>query len=129
VSLLCRTLSVYLYFKPAPKDFMTKFVDCLIQLPNLRTLEVFGTDDVECIKKGLGRESAQFPGIRELGISDGTAKFVENCPNVETITALHQLSLAGATILGSHGNKLRELKRAVGIAEDCVRLGELREML
>ena len=129
VSLLYRTLSVYLYLRHGPKDFMAKFVDCLIQLPNLKTLEVFRTDDVESVTRGLERESARFPNIRELGISDRTAKFLENCPNVENIKALYKLSLESAMILGSHGNKLKKLKRVVGIAGNCVRLGGLKEML
>ena len=127
VFLLCRALSVYLHFKPAPKDLMAKFVDCLIQLPNLTTLEVFGTDSAGSIARGLERRSPLFPNIRELGISGDTAKFIENCPNVETITALHELSLENAMILGSHGKKLKKLKRVVGIAEDCVRLGEFED--
>lgn len=118
-----------LYFKDAPKNFMTKFVDCLIQLPNLRTLEVFGTSDVEAMTKGLKRKSARFPGIRELGISDSTANLIGNCPNVETITALPRLSMEGATVLSSRGGELKKLKRAVGIDENRVQLGELEEML
>ena len=115
-------ISTYTYTHPyTPEDLMTKFVDCLVQLPNLRTLDVFSTNNVKCIAKVLKRKSARFPGIRELGISDSTVIFVGNCPNVGTITALRQLSFGGAKNLGSYGG---ELKRVVGIYEDCVQLGE-----
>jgi len=112
---------VDLYFTNVPKDFMTKFIDCLIQLPNLRTLEVFDTSDFDPVIRGLKQVSARFPGIRELGINDNTAVFAGNCPNVETITALFRLSWRGATILGLHGGKLKKLKKVVGIDENFVR--------
>lgn len=108
---------------------MTKFVDCLIQLVNLKTLEVFSADSGEFITRGLEQPSALFPGICELGISDSTAQFVGNCPNVETITALNQLSLESATILSSRGRELKKLERVVGIAECFVQLDELESML
>lgn len=118
-----------LCFNGAPKDLMTKFVDCLTRLPNLRTLEIFGTSDVEPVTRGLKQKSAHFPGVRKLGISNTTAIFARNCPNVETITALPRISLEGSTILRSHGGELRNLKRVVGIAEKCVYLGEVEDML
>ena len=129
VSPLCRALSVDLYSEGTPKDLMTKFVACLIRLPNLRTLEIFRTNDAKAVTKGLERKSARFPGIRQLGICDSAARFVGNCPNVETITALPQLSLEGVTILCSYAGKSRKLKRVVGIVEDCVLSGEVKVML
>lgn len=107
---------------------MTKFVDCLVQLPNLKTLEVFATNDVESLAKGLKRESARFTGIHELGISDSTATFVGNCPNVETITVLHRLLSDGTKILSSHIGELKKLKRVIGIPEGYVRLGEPKKV-
>jgi hypothetical protein len=129
VALFCRTLSVDLYFKYAPKDLMSKFIDCLIQLPNLRTLEVFSTSHVSPITRGVKRKSARFPSIRELGISNRTAKFVRCCPNLETVTAPDRLNLEGAAVLSSHGRELNSLKRVVGIAEECVQSGELKDAL
>ena len=126
---LHRTISVDLYFIEAPRDLMTKFIDCLIQLPNLRTLEVFSTDDADSLAKGLKRKSARFPGIRELGISDKTAQFLGSCPNVETIMILRRFTSQGATILSSYGGELKKLKRVVGISEEDVPLGELKKMV
>jgi hypothetical protein len=120
---------VDLYFKYAPKDLMTKFINCLIQLPNLRTLEVFSASHISPITKGLKRKSAKFTSVRELAISNRTAKFVGSCPNVETVMAPDRLSLDGAAVLSSYGMVLKRLKRVVGIAENCVPLGELTGML
>ena len=108
---------------------MTKFIDCLIQMPNLRTLEVFSASHISPITKGLKRKSARFPSIRALAISDRTAKFVGNCPNVETVTAPDRLGSDGAAILSSYGGVLKNLKRIVGVAEYCVPLGEFNDML
>lgn len=122
-----RTLSVDLYFKYAPKDLMSKFIDCLVRLPNLKTLEVFSTSHIGPITRGVRRKSARFPSIRELAISNRTAKLVGCCPNVETVTAPDQLSLDGATILSSHGKELGKLRRVVGVAEESVQQGEPKD--
>jgi hypothetical protein len=108
---------------------MSKFIDCLVRLPNLRTLEVFSTSHLSPITKGLKRKSARFSSVRELAISNRTAKFIGCCPNVETVTAPDQLSLGGATVLSSYGKGLEKLKRVVGVAEDSVRLGKLEYAL
>ena len=127
--LLCRTVAVDLHIQQSTWDTMEKFVECLIQLPNLRTLEVFSAGDPYSITRELERKSARFPGVRELGISDGTAQFAGSCPNVETITALFEFSSKDARVLGFYGGRLKKLKRVVGIPEDCVRLGEFEETL
>ena len=118
-----------LHFKNAPEDLMTKFIDCLIRLPNLRTLEVFSTTNLYNVKRGLRRKSAKFPSVRELVINERTAGFIRSCPNVEVITAPSGLSDEGAKILNTHGRRLKNLKRVVGVNERCVRLGEFRDML
>lgn len=108
---------------------MKKFIDCLIQLPNLRTLEVFSASHITPITKGLKRKSARFSSVRELVITNRTAKFVGSCPGVETVMAPDQLSLNGAEILNSYSTVLKKLKRVIGIAESCVSLGELTGIL
>ncbi|KAF9782927.1 hypothetical protein BJ322DRAFT_182548 [Thelephora terrestris] len=122
IGVYVETLSVDLYFKHAPKDLMSKFIDCLVRLPNLRTLEVFSTSHLSPIPRGLKRKSAKFPSVRELAIGDRTAKFIGSCPNVETVTAPIQLSLGGANVLSSYGKELEKLKRVVGVSEDGVRV-------
>ena len=88
---------------------MTVFVDCLVQLPNLRTLEIFSTSHIGPITRGLKRKCARFPSIRELGISNMSAKFVGSCPNVESVTAAGGLCYDGATLLSSYGKELKKL--------------------
>ena len=119
-----RTISVDLHFGDAPGGLGAGFINCLAQLPNLRTLGVFCTGAIPDVRP-LGRNLTQFPGVRELVIVNETAKFVGRCPNVETIISPQPLSSIGATILNSVGRKLKKLKRVVGVARDGVQLGEL----
>jgi hypothetical protein len=110
-----------MWIPDAPKDLMTKFVDCLVQLPNLRTLEIFGVSQpiTELLQK-----RARFPGIRELWISEPLAEFVGSCPNVESVTFTDGLSWDGTEILSSQGKKL---KRVAGVHQGYVWQGELRD--
>lgn len=126
---LYSALSVDLRFMNAPKDLMTVFVDCLVRLPNLRTLEIFSTSHLDPITRGLKRKCARFPSIRELGISNATMKFVGSCPNVESVIVTDGLSGDGAPILSSYGKELGKLKRVVGVNECYVREGELKDIL
>jgi len=126
---LCRTLSVDLQFRNAPKDLMTKFVDCLVRLPNLRTLEVFGASHVGPITKGLKRKCARFPSVRELWISDKIVKFFGSCPNVESLITQDGLSWESIGILSSHRKELGHLKRVIGVNEYYVRQGKLGDTL
>ena len=107
---------------------MTKMVDCLANLPNLRSLEVFSTTHIGPVTKGLNRRCAQFPTIRELWIGDKLAKFVGSCPNVEIVTATGRLS-RDIDVLGSHGNELKWLKRVAGVHPESIWRGELRRIL
>ena len=120
-----RFISVDLRFEGAPRGLTTKFLNCLAQLPNLRTMEAFGTGGATSVIRGFERNPVQFPGVCELVIGDDTAEFIGRCPNVETIISPRPLSSIGATILNSEGRKLKKLKRVVGVAEDSVQLGEL----
>lgn len=127
--LLCRVLSVDLKFRAAPKDLMTKFVDCLVRLPNLRTLEVFTASHIGPITRGLKRKCAQFTSVRELWISDKTVKFIGSCPNVESIIAPYGLSWDSNQVLCSYtGQGLGKLKRLVGVNKCHVGQGELRRI-
>lgn len=115
-----RIISVDLRFDNSPKDLMRKFMNCLVRLCNLKTLEIFSTTHAAPI----ARRSARFPSIRELVITNSTVQFVRNCPNVEVVTVLDQLYVTGALILHSHRKGLKELKRVVGVVEGSVWLGE-----
>lgn len=113
-----------LHFKYSPKDLMANFINCLKRLPNLRTLEVFDTSHMDPITRGLKLKSARFPSVRELVISNRTAKFIWGCPNVETVVAPRGLHFEGSKILGSHGKELKNLRRVVGVGEGSVGVGE-----
>jgi len=126
---LCRTLSVDLQFRDAPKDLMTKFVECLVRLPNLRTLEVFGASHVGPITKGLKRKCVRFPSVRELWISDKMVKFVGSCPNVESLITQDGLSWDSIGMLSSYRKELGHLKRVIGMNGCYVRQGKLGDTL
>ena len=79
---LRRVLSVDLFFKDAPKDLMTKFVDVLVQTPNLRKLELLGVTHRSPVTKGLKRKYARFPNIREITICSKYPDFIRSCPNL-----------------------------------------------
>lgn len=106
---------------------MTKFVDCLVQLPNLRTLDIFRASDPDVITRRLQRECIQFPSIRELLIANALAEFVGSCPGVESIAATGYFSRDGAGILGSHVEILKNLKCLAGIRIGDVPQSEFRD--
>ena len=66
---LYRVLSADLGFREPLGDFVTKFINCLLQLPNLRTLEIHGVDYTGSIKRVLRRKYVQLPSILELRVS------------------------------------------------------------
>jgi len=109
----------------APKDLMTKFVDCLVLLSNLRALDIFGTSSIDPMKKDLKRERARFPSIRELCIGDTLGAFVDNCPNVESVTVVggFTLDIVGLCL---HAKELKRLKRVAGVPKEHVQRGEPR---
>ena len=114
-----------LQFTRAPKKLMTKFVDCLVRLPNLRTLDIFSTSSVDRTKQGLKRECPRFPSIRELWIGDMLGTFVGSCPNVESVTAVGGLSWSTG-VLCLHAMELKRLKRVAGVHKLHVLQGELK---
>lgn len=104
-----RSFSVYLHLSLSPEDLMIKFVDCLVRLPNLRTLEILAAGPRLPISKALRRKYATFPSIRELRITPACHHFIRNCPNLESLTFARSLDThAPATIL-SHGKGLRRI--------------------
>lgn len=109
---LSRAFSVYLHLSLSPEDLMIKFVDCLVRLSNLRTLEILGAGPRVPISKALRRKYATFPSIRELRIAPACHHFIKNCPNLESLTFTRALDThAPATVL-SHG---KGLKRIAGV--------------
>ena len=113
-----------LRFGDTQMDFMTKFVDCLVRLPNLRTLDVFDTSRSDLVARGLEQKCVRFPGVRELWVSNNTVKFAGSCPNVKSIIAPHGLGWHYTEILSSYRKTLGKLESLMG-ADNF--LGELRD--
>ena len=113
---LCRTFSVQLSFLHAPKDLMTKFVDCLARLPNLKTLEILSVSSRAPISKALQHKYAVFPSIRELRITPVCHNFIRNCPNLEHLTFTSGVTARVPATIHSHGKRL---KRVAGVGTYC----------
>jgi len=107
-----QALSAELDFKNAPADLMRRFIDCLVRLPNLKVLEIFNTTGVRPVAIELEWEYVRFPNIRELTVGNPFAKFVESCPNVESITVAVTGDMGP---LASYGKELKKLKRVAGV--------------
>lgn len=106
-----------------PKDLITKFFDCLVLLPNLKTLDIFSTN-YHGVFLGLNRKSTKFHSIRELRIDEPTAELVWECPNVESVTIRGTLSSGCAALLEPRGKELKKLKRIVGVHNSEVERGK-----
>ena len=118
----CRALSVDLSFVGPIEELIKVFVDCLVRLPNLRSLEVFCPNHTSPFTEELERARAQFPSIRNLGVCRVSVP-VRSCPNVESVT------LAGGYFTDiqmacSYGKQLR---RIAGIYKQDLWRGEFRD--
>jgi hypothetical protein len=96
----------------APEDLMRKFVNCLVQLPSLKTLEILEAGPRTPIAKVLKLKYAKFPGIRTLRIVDACHHIIKNCPGLEDLTFVAGLDRHASVTLGSHG---KNLKRVAGV--------------
>jgi len=103
---------VDLSFKDAPEDLMTKFVDALVRLPNLRTLELLAATRSSPVTRGLKRECARFPSIREMTVCPMCPDFIRSCPNLESLTFRHGFERDFVNALSLYG---AELKRVRGV--------------
>ena len=91
---------------------MSKFVNVLVRLPNLRTLELLGVTRRTPVTKELKRKCASFPSIREMTVCSKYPDFIRACPNLESLTFRHCLVRNSSTALSSYG---AELKRVRGV--------------
>ena len=108
----CRTLSVILWFQEAPQDLMKKFVNCLVQLPNLNTLEILDVGSWVPISTHLSRRKVIFPSIRVLRITSTCHPFIKKCPNLEDLTFTNMLNSHAQNTLRYNGETL---KRVAGV--------------
>jgi len=90
---------------------MSKFVDVLVRLPNLRTLELLSVSHRGPVTRGLKRKCAKFPNIREMVICSTYPDFIRSCPNLESLT-FRRGSPKDRNALRSYGG---ELKRVGGL--------------
>ena len=116
-------MDLNLWIKDGSNDLMAVFIDCLIRLPNLRTLEIFDVSHTTAIATALKRKRTQFPSIRELQVSEASAEFIGRCPNVESVTAPDGPSVKA---LCTHGKELKRSRRIVGVQKEYVWQRELR---
>ena len=108
----CRTLSVVLWFEEAPRDLMKQFVNCLVQLPNLNTLEILDVSNCLHISTYLSRRKVTFPRIRVLRIRSTCHLFIEKCPNLEDLTFTNMLNSHALNTIEYDG---KALKRVAGV--------------
>ena len=99
-----------LAFKDAPKDLMTKFVDTLVRLPNLRVLELLGVTHRSPVTRGLKRKCAKFPSIREMVVCLSYPDFIRCCPNLESLTFRHGFGRNSSNALSSYGAGLKRVR-------------------
>ena len=99
-----------LSFNDAPKDLMTKFVDVLVRLPNLKTLELLASTHRNPITRALKRKCAKFPSIREMTVCTICPDFMRTCPNLESVTFRHGFGKAAIDPLSLYGAGLRRVK-------------------
>ena len=109
----CRTLSVILWFKEAPRDLMKQFVNCLVQLPNLNTLEILDVSSWLHISTYFSRRrNVTFPRIRVLRIRSTCHLFIKKCPNLEDLTFTNILNSHALNTIKYDG---KALKRVAGV--------------
>ena len=102
-----------LSFGDAPGDMMTTFVDVLVRLPNLRTLELLDVTHRDPITRALRRECARFPSIQEMTVCTTCPDFIKTCPNLESVTFRHGFERAATDALSLYGAGLKRVKGVV----------------
>jgi len=97
---------------------MTKFVDVLTRLPNLRTLDLLSVSNRVPVTLGLVEsEIAKFPSIREMSVCVTYPDFIGSCPNLESLTFRRGFWNLCSKALRDYG---AELKRVGGIIDSNV---------
>lgn len=119
-----RTLSAEPHFDDDQEDSIRKFMDCLARLPNLKVLEIFPSGGDYYIGKELKRKSTHFTSIRELRVDSSIMKFIQNCPNVESITITEVVIKMKKLI--SYGKELKKVKRYARVYACDIRHSKLR---
>jgi hypothetical protein len=101
-----------LHFKYAPSGLMNKFIDTLLQLPNLRRLELLTISHRAPVMAALKRKCAIFPNIREMLVEFTCPDFIKSCPNLESLTFRRGLDEDACRAIELYG---AGLKRVTGV--------------
>jgi len=88
---------------------MIKFVDVLVRLPSLRTLELLDVTHRTPVTRGLKLKCAKFPNIREMTVCSTYPDFIRSCPNLESLTFRRGLVEDSPKALRSYGAELRRV--------------------
>ena len=100
-----------LSFDNAPKDLMRKFIDVLVRLPDLRTLELLSSTRTKPIMNALKRKCANFPSIREITVGGSVCPdFMKACPNLESVTFRDDFGKIDTDALSLYGAGLKRVK-------------------
>jgi len=91
---------------------MTIFFDCLVRLPNLKTLEILKVDSQVPISKVFESVDTILPSTRALCITRTCRPFIRNCPNLEDLTFTTGLCTRALGTVRLYGE---ELKRIAGV--------------
>jgi hypothetical protein len=121
--------SVDLSFFHAPEDLVTKLVDCLVRLPNLKTLEILSAGSRAPISKALKRKYAVFPSIRELRITPACHHFVRKCPNLDSLIFTSTMDTHAPSTIRSHGGGLKRLAGVTVYDRNVLHCGSLKHVV
>ena len=97
---------------------MARFVDCLVRLPNLNTLDILEVSSQGPISKVFKSIHVTLPSIRALRITHECHHLIENCPNLEDLTfatglvsreSAYVRSYGALSAVRSHGERLKRL--------------------
>ena len=89
---------------------MKTFIDVLVRLPGLRTLELLGVDKRGPVSRGLKRKCAIFPSIREMTVCSVYPDFIKSCPNLEGLTFRYDHGEGYSEALQLYGAKLKRIR-------------------
>jgi len=89
---------------------MRKFIDVLVRLPDLRTLELLSSTRTKPIMNALKRKCANFPSIREITVCSVCPDFMKACPNLESVTFRHAFGKTTTDALSLYGAGLKRVK-------------------
>ena len=103
---------------------MKKFVNVLVRLPNLRTLELLGVSERDPVTRGLSRKCAEFPSIRKMTVCSVYPDFIKSCPNLESLTFRDDIGKHYSETLQSYGGELKRIRGLkvgvfVGLDVEC----------